>query len=628
MLYKKKKPFSSLRKCRALLHESVARHKKLMHRLSSEQLLEFEGYLEALDTCIKEKNLVAAKAACLELTSFLQTHGKKTIWDHCKEFFFAIIIALCVAGVVRQVWFELYEIPTGSMRPTFREEDRVLAMKNAFGINVPFQTSHLYFNPQSLHRENIVVITGDGLDLADVDTTYFGLFPGKRRYVKRMVAKGGDTIYFYGGTIYGFDKEGRSFELTYPIEHIPFISFEGKVSYDSSRPHVAYIKHMNIAIAKVESVASMFQGSILEGQVVTPNGWQPESFLQNKPYPQCFFQFWGIQNFAMCRLIKASDLPQEAKLLGYEQRSAKLYLELKHSPTLPSKTTQKTSYHNPLFNFRYTWLALDDAHIDAIKENLYTARFFVKNGYVYDYTPEGLNIRNKGFYLSSKVEDGCYEFYNGTAYKIGWGAIAHALDKTHPIYPKSLEALKKLYNAGIEIHRLHPDEKSYFFPARYGYFRNGDFYTLDNKIFDKNDPLLEYFVSLENKRSQTRSQYFAFVDHGQPKKNDTIDKTFIQAYGYTVPENHYLLLGDNHAMSNDSRFFGAVPQQNIEGSPVLLFWPPSPRWGVPTQPPIPFFRVENLIIWTAVGVLGGLSYWIFMRRHSAKTFHKRKKKKS
>ncbi len=383
------------------------------------------------------------------------------------------------------------------------------------------------------------------------------------------MAKGGDTVYFYGGKMYGVDKDEKTFELTYPIDHIPFISFEGKVNYDSSDGKIAYLKHMNIPIAKVEST---FGG--LVGQVSTPKGWRAESFGYNKQYPQSFFQFWGMQNFAMCRLVGSEELPKEAKLLGYERKEAKLYLEMKHSPTLPSKTTHAFSSHNPLLNFRHTWLALDDAHIEALKENLYTARFFVKNGYVYDYTPEGLNSRNKGFYLSSKIEDGCYEFYNGTAYKIGWGAISHTLDKTHPIYPKTIEALKKLYNAGIEIHRLKPHQMTYFFPARYGYFRNGDFYSMDNKIFDKTDPILEQFVEKEHKRMQLSSQYFAFIDHGEPKKNGQVDKAFIHAYGYRVAENHYLLLGDNHAMSNDSRFFGAVPQENIQGSAVFIFLPP------------------------------------------------------
>jgi signal peptidase I len=33
-------------------------------------------------------------------------------------------------------------------------------------------------------------------------------------------------------------------------------------------------------------------------------------------------------------------------------------------------------------------------------------------------------------------------------------------------------------------------------------------------------------------------------------------------------------MGDNRANSQDSRVFGPVPKENIEGEAFLLFWPP------------------------------------------------------
>ncbi|MDX6381693.1 MAG: signal peptidase [Rubrobacteraceae bacterium] len=45
-----------------------------------------------------------------------------------------------------------------------------------------------------------------------------------------------------------------------------------------------------------------------------------------------------------------------------------------------------------------------------------------------------------------------------------------------------------------------------------------------------------------------------------------------------VPEGHVFAMGDNRGNSRDSRFFGPVPMENIEGEAVMSFWPLSRMW--------------------------------------------------
>lgn len=225
-------PFFSLIRPKRIYRHHLRLYRKKASRLSSDQKLVIQNLLKDLQSAILQKQPENAKLLAEKLEKVSHEWMPKTTWDRFRDFVLSLAFALAVAIVIRQTWFEFYSIPSGSMRPTLKEKDYVLVSKTDFGINTLTPTSHLYFDPDLIKRGEVVIFSVSNMDVPNPDEMYFYIIPGKKQYVKRLFGKPGDTLYFYGGRIYGIDRNGndildlREGNWVQSLEHIPFIHFE------------------------------------------------------------------------------------------------------------------------------------------------------------------------------------------------------------------------------------------------------------------------------------------------------------------------------------------------------------------------------------------------------------------
>jgi len=104
----------------------------------------------------------------------------------CLEYGQAIVLAVALALVIRSFLFQAFQIPSGSMIPTFLEGDRVLVKKFAYGIRNPLN-NQIWVETGRPERWDVVVF----ISPEDRD----------KDFVKRVVGLPGETVALVGGEL-------------------------------------------------------------------------------------------------------------------------------------------------------------------------------------------------------------------------------------------------------------------------------------------------------------------------------------------------------------------------------------------------------------------------------------------
>ena len=531
-------------------------------KLSLEQ--EFKSIKELIYSGSGGEALKRAKALRIKLKGALPKNHLLSF----VELVGALAFALVAATIIRTMWFELYEIPSGSMRPSFQEGDHLVASKASYGLNIPLLPAHFFFEPKLVQNGQVVIFCVDNMAVHDPDTTYFLLFRGKRMLIKRLIGKPGDTLYFYGGKILGFNEKGEELPPL-PYEHVPYIYFEGRPHFDK---RTITFEQSGNKLAKLD--ISPWSGT--KGYVFFENEWRPETA------ELAYADFYGFRNFAFCRLVEDSGLT----------------LEIAHFPYLTNPGPLALQNGHILLQPFVSRIKLGGAPLERLQKALSTARFKVTKGRATLY-PNG---RSSSIALPG-VPDGLYQITKGVVEEISWWNQAISVSKNHPLYNSDL--LMPLFNSGMDMLPIYSESNVPFYPQRFAYFDNGSLKVMDQVIYEKDDPLLKDFE--EKERSHTEALYRPFIDQGPPTAEQ------IRQFGLKVPEKMYYVLGDNYGMSADSRDFGFVPEDNIRGTPSFIFWPPGHRFGVPPFPPVPWLTLPHLVIFILVVIVSAVCWRIYYR---------------
>ncbi len=123
---------------------------------------------------------------------------KNSVKSKCpliREWAETIIIASLLAMFIRSFVVQPFKIPTGSMRTTLIEKDRILVNRFIYGIRIPFTTVR-FFKFKYPKRGDVIVFN----------------YPEdpKRAFIKRLIAKEGDIVEI---------KEGKIFINSEEFEH-------------------------------------------------------------------------------------------------------------------------------------------------------------------------------------------------------------------------------------------------------------------------------------------------------------------------------------------------------------------------------------------------------------------------
>lgn len=110
---------------------------------------------------------------------------------------------------------------------------------------------------------------------------------------------------------------------------------------------------------------------------------------------------------------------------------------------------------------------------------------------------------------------------------------------------------------------------------KFGEFKHGDIVVFHFPL-DPEEELIKRIIGLPGDHVHVEGNQLYL--NGELMNEEYIAEAPLYSGDWTVAEGFLFVLGDNRNNSNDSKDWGLLPQENVVGKAVLIYWPP-PMWG-------------------------------------------------
>jgi signal peptidase I len=102
---------------------------------------------------------------------------------------------------------------------------------------------------------------------------------------------------------------------------------------------------------------------------------------------------------------------------------------------------------------------------------------------------------------------------------------------------------------------------------------------------DFKDAFIKRVIGLPGERIEVKEGK-VFVNDQVISENYTAEiPNYSWKFEGVIPENSYIVFGDNRNNSYDSHYWGVVPKEKLVGKAIVRFWPPKRAGGIPPKPP-------------------------------------------